>query len=361
MIDFNEFALTPDDLNLHHERVARIEASIKPGMTPYQLWQYRRQESLGGSDIGTLMGLNKYTTPHQLWLEKTGRVQPWSGNAATHWGQILEPVIAKEYEEVSGQKLVLCDGLQISQIPYLVGSPDRIVLDPADQTKAVAIWEGKTTRGNTATDDIDEDGRAIMLWGKGDVYDEAHNLVQADSQIPDSYLLQVHTYMLLTGIYTTKLSCLLSTSDFRTYTIDFDESLALEILKQAREWWVRHILHDEEPMRTERDLKHIQQEPTKVVASDDIKQKLIQFETLKKDAKTLDTKIQSLKDEIINFVGTNETIVDKDMKVLCSYKYQHGRTYINKDKLMLINPDAYQQCLAEYQGTRVLRLSKAKK
>lgn len=361
MIDFNEFSLTPDDLNLHHERVARIEASIKPGMTPYQLWQYRRQESLGGSDIGTLMGLNKYTTPHQLWLEKTGRVQPWSGNAATHWGQILETVIAKEYEEVSGQKLVLCDGLQISQIPYLVGSPDRIVLDPADQTKAVAIWEGKTTRGNTATDDIDEDGRAIMLWGKGDVYDEAHNLVQADSQIPDSYLLQVHTYMLLTGIYTTKLSCLLSTSDFRTYTIDFDESLGLEILRQAREWWVRHILHDEEPMRTERDLKHIQQEPTKVVASDDIKQKLIQLDALKKDAKALDTKIQSLKDEIINFVGTNEAIVDKDMKVLCSYKYQHGRTYINKDKLMLINPDAYQQCLAEYQGTRVLRLSKAKK
>lgn len=29
MIDFNEFSLTPDDLNLHQERVARIEASIK--------------------------------------------------------------------------------------------------------------------------------------------------------------------------------------------------------------------------------------------------------------------------------------------------------------------------------------------
>lgn len=361
MIDFNKFALSPDDLKLHQQRVKRIEDSIKPGMTPYKLWQYRRQESLGGSDIGTLMGLNKYTTPHQLWLEKTGRVAPWGGNAATHWGQILEPVIANEYEQVSGMKLTLCDGLSIPQIPYLVGSPDRIVLNPLDKTKAVAIWEGKTTRGNTATDDIDEDGRTIMLWGKGDVYDEAHNLVQADDRIPDSYLLQVHAYMLLTGIHTTKLSCLLSTSDFRTYTIDFNEELALEILRQAKEWWVKHILHDEEPMRTERDLKHIQQEPTKVVASDAIKQKLAQFDALKKDAKALDAKIQSLKDEIINFVGTNEAIVDKDMKVLCSYKYQHGRSYIDKDKLNLIAPEAYKQCLAEYQGTRVLRLSKAKK
>nr|DAP84315.1 MAG TPA: Exonuclease [Caudoviricetes sp.] len=358
MIDFNQFALSSEDLQLHQQRVARIEASIKPGMTPYKLWQYRRMESIGGSDIGTIMGVNKYSTPHQLWLEKTGRVEPWQGNDATHWGQMLEPVIASEYEKISGMKLLHCDGLQIPQIPYLIGSPDRIVVNPADETKAVAIWEGKTTRNNVATDEIDEDGRAVMLWGKGDVYDEAQNLVQADNRVPDSYLLQVHAYMLLTGIPTTKLSCLLSTSDFRTYTIDFNEDLALEILKQTREWWIRHILHDEEPQQTERDLKHTQQEPSKIVASDEIKLKIQQYKDLKKQADELDKQIQEVRDQIVGFVGTNEAIVDKDMKVLCSYKYQHGRTYINKDKLMLINPDAYQQCLAEYQGTRVLRLSR---
>ena len=31
---------------------------------------------LGGSDISVVMGLNRYKTPLQLWLEKTQRVQP---------------------------------------------------------------------------------------------------------------------------------------------------------------------------------------------------------------------------------------------------------------------------------------------
>ena len=78
----------------------------------------------------------------------------------------------------------------------------------------------------------------------------------------------------------------------------------------------------------------------------------------KKQADELDKQIQEVRDQIVGFVGTNEAIVDKDMKVLCSYKYQHGRSYIDKEKLMLIHPEAYQQCLAEYQGTRVLRLSR---
>ena len=163
MIDFNQFALSSEDLQLHQQRVARIEASIKPGMTPYKLWQYRRMESIGGSDIGTIMGVNKYSTPHQLWLEKTGRVEPWQGNDATHWGQMLEPVIASEYEKISGMKLLHCDGLQIPQIPYLIGSPDRIVVNPADETKAVAIWEGKTTRNNVATYKSDENGRTFIF------------------------------------------------------------------------------------------------------------------------------------------------------------------------------------------------------
>ena len=42
----------------------------------HEAWLKHRREGLGGSDMATILGLNKYKTPYELWLEKTGREQP---------------------------------------------------------------------------------------------------------------------------------------------------------------------------------------------------------------------------------------------------------------------------------------------
>lgn len=39
-------------------------------------WLESRKKGVGGSDVSTIMGLNKYKTSYQLWMEKTGRMQP---------------------------------------------------------------------------------------------------------------------------------------------------------------------------------------------------------------------------------------------------------------------------------------------
>lgn len=38
-----------------------------------------------------------------LWDEKTGAVPAWEGNATTKWGEIVEPVIAAQWSEMSGR------------------------------------------------------------------------------------------------------------------------------------------------------------------------------------------------------------------------------------------------------------------
>ena len=38
-------------------------------------WLESRRHGVGGSDMGSILGLNSYKTPYALWLEKTGRVE----------------------------------------------------------------------------------------------------------------------------------------------------------------------------------------------------------------------------------------------------------------------------------------------
>ena len=37
-------------------------------------WLKERKKSLGGSDMGAVLGLNKYRSPYTVWAEKTGSI-----------------------------------------------------------------------------------------------------------------------------------------------------------------------------------------------------------------------------------------------------------------------------------------------
>ena len=54
-------------------------------------WLTLRHNGIGGSDAGTVLGVNKYKTNYELWEEKTGRAKSeFTGNAATQYGHDAE-------------------------------------------------------------------------------------------------------------------------------------------------------------------------------------------------------------------------------------------------------------------------------
>ena len=59
---------------------------------------------LGGSDTGTILGLNPYKSAYTLWLEKTGQVEPpdLSDKTAVKVGHAFEEGVAKMYEAETG-------------------------------------------------------------------------------------------------------------------------------------------------------------------------------------------------------------------------------------------------------------------
>jgi len=58
-----------------------------------------RATGVGSSDIATLAGYTQHygRTTRMLWEEKTGRAEPFHGNRFTHWGNLLEGLVLREW------------------------------------------------------------------------------------------------------------------------------------------------------------------------------------------------------------------------------------------------------------------------
>lgn len=143
-------------------------------------WLKSRKLGIGGSDMSTILGLNSFKTPYDLWLEKTGRVEPEdiSDKWAIVKGNALENELRKRFRSNHPEMLVT-DGTDKQFImrgkPYLRASLDGIL---QGEDGSFGILEIKTASNRRAGDWHDEDG----------------NL-----RIPPYYLAQVEFYALVTG------------------------------------------------------------------------------------------------------------------------------------------------------------------
>ena len=62
---------------------------------PREEWLKRRNEGIGGSDMSSILGLNKRFSAVELFYQKSGLTFDASENinAAMHWGNVHEPVV----------------------------------------------------------------------------------------------------------------------------------------------------------------------------------------------------------------------------------------------------------------------------
>ena len=69
-------------------------------------WLKERQCGIGGSDVGAILGVNKYKTPFEVYLEKTEPItEVGEQSESAYWGDQFEEVVAKEFEKRTGKKV----------------------------------------------------------------------------------------------------------------------------------------------------------------------------------------------------------------------------------------------------------------
>ena len=82
-----------------------------------EMWLTYRRMGIGGSDVAPLLGLSKWKSELELWLDKTGQAEELEGeNEAMLWGNIMEPILRSHFEEVTGRKAVEVKAISRQQV-----------------------------------------------------------------------------------------------------------------------------------------------------------------------------------------------------------------------------------------------------
>jgi len=130
---------------------------------PYGEWLEWRKKGIGGSDASVVCGINKYKSPVELWLEKTGQLPDSEAGEAAYWGTQLEALVRAEFTKRTGIEVNLVNQLlQSEDHPYMLANLDGECQHPIYGT---CVFEAKTASAYKAGD-----------W---------------DDKIPDEYILQI--------------------------------------------------------------------------------------------------------------------------------------------------------------------------
>ena len=92
-------------------------------------WLEERKKSLGGSDMGAILGLNEYSSPYTVWAEKLGKLPLVEENEWMKLGNDLEGYVAQRFTEASGLKVVNDKATwRNDKYPHLHANIDRKVV-----------------------------------------------------------------------------------------------------------------------------------------------------------------------------------------------------------------------------------------
>lgn len=185
-------------------------------------WVAERPHGLGGSEIAVITGHNPFKTPHQLWREKRGDADPFTGNYATERGSWLEPFILRAYALEHPGTIIERPG----DFPSVIAHPDypyiRCSLDGLAHTPdTTTILEAKAITS-----------RGAHHWD--------------DGQVPDMYAVQVMWQMAVTGLRDAVVVADVA-GKYVERVIPWDERFAGEMLTRAVQWWDTHVVRGIEP------------------------------------------------------------------------------------------------------------------
>lgn len=186
-----------------------ITKTTTVGMTDEQ-WHAERRKSIGGSDAGTILGLNKYSSPYALWAEKTGRVTPEdiSDREAVRLGHDLEDYVAKRFAEATGKRVRRENHFLVnSDYPFAHALPDRMVIGEN------AGLECKTTSSFEIPKQC------------------------AEGEFPAVWYCQIMHYMMVTGAPVWYLAVLCFGRGFYWFRVERDEGEISALAAAEQEFW----------------------------------------------------------------------------------------------------------------------------
>lgn len=188
---------------------------VLPADAPRGKWLAERRKGLGGSDASTVVGVNRYSSRYELWLDKTGQLREIEATDRMEAGIRMEAVMRQWFTDRTGIP-VRRQGLVRSRTrPWQMVSLDGLTGDGG-------LFESKCTN-----------------WRLADEW--------ADDQVADHAEVQALHGLAVTGRSHAWVVALIDGWDFQIRRVDRDEKLIAAITQMEDEFWHRNVLDDQAP------------------------------------------------------------------------------------------------------------------
>ena len=182
-------------------------------------WLQVRKQGIGSSDAAAACGIHPYLSMLELWMIKTGRMSSdidtsnnngIEGYSPLYWGNTLEPMVAKYYQEHTGNKVRRVNAILQHPDPdkaFMLANLDYAITGSDE----VQILECKTAGEHGA-----------KLWKHG---------------VPLYVTCQVQHQLAVTGKTAAHICVLLCGHEAKIYKVERDERLITSIMEHERLFW----------------------------------------------------------------------------------------------------------------------------
>ncbi len=182
-------------------------------------WLKIRRQGIGSSDAAAACGIHPYLSMLELWMIKTGRMSSnidassnngIDGYSPLYWGNTLEPMVAKFYQEHTGNKVRRVNAVLQHPDPdkaFMLANLDYAITGNDE----VQILECKTAGEHGA-----------KLWRDG---------------VPLYVTCQVQHQLAVTGKTAAHICVLLCGHEAKIYKVERDECLIESIMEHERLFW----------------------------------------------------------------------------------------------------------------------------
>lgn len=174
-------------------------------------WMRLRKSGIGGSDAGAVCGVNPYSSPMKVFMDKTSAEIKELDSEAVRQGHDLEDYVARRFMEATGLKVRRSNFMYRStQHPFMIADIDRFVAGED------AGLECKTASAYNAD-----------KWKDGD--------------IPLHYIMQCYHYMAVTGKRTWYLAAVILGKEFTYRKLVWDDALIEHLTAAEENFWKNYV------------------------------------------------------------------------------------------------------------------------
>jgi putative phage-type endonuclease len=322
-------------------------------------WLELRKGGIGGSDAGTVCGINKYKSPYALWAEKSGIVESsFEGNEATKWGHRLERIVAQAYAEDYNKAVIEWPVILVSdEHEFMFANLDFLIVEPSDEFPAGQV---QTWRFDYAPDNV----LGILEVKTAGIASPGNPGAWANSQVPQSYMLQGYHYGVVTGLTSVTFAALVGGQGLQVREMGWEDQIAENLVILESQFWdqiqsgIAPEVDGSEATESALSARYPRHEEGKGIEGGQELQTLWdEFESAKEEAKKAEETQKTLRAKILQLVGDAEFATVNGETIL-TYKASKDSETLDTDRLKKEMPEVWKSFQKVKPGYRTLRAVK---